>query len=70
MRTTWPTETQLTPESFSRRLKADATSSGPWAHVRSRPGSLMSAAEPLLELVPSWQTPTGNRAVYGLRRAG
>lgn len=42
--------------------------SGEWLHVRSRPGSLMDAAEPLVELLPNWTPISSDRALYGLRR--
>lgn len=58
----------VTHETFTRRVKAIATASGHWFHVRSRPQALMTASEPLLTQIPQWSMPESNRALYGLRR--
>jgi hypothetical protein len=65
-----PDATPLPKKAFTRRLKGAATASGGWLYVRSRPGSLMSAAEPLTSQLPDWIQEASNDAVYGLRRTG
>lgn len=67
---TYPMDAPVSRETFPRRLKAVATASGEWNHTRSRPGSLMNAAEPLAERLPGWSHDGTNRAIYGLRRSG
>jgi Poxvirus D5 protein-like len=68
--TAFPEDTPLSRETFTRRLKAVAIASGEWIHTRSRPGSLMNAAEPLATQLPHWTRDGSNDAVWGLRRIG
>lgn len=64
----FPDSTPLSHETFTRRLKAPAETSGQWVHTRSRPGTRMNNSEPLCARTPLWSPPEGNRAIYGLRR--
>jgi len=49
-----PEHTPLRRVAFIGRLKAAVTADGGWNYTRSRPGSLMTALEPLVGLVPEW----------------
>lgn len=60
----------LPKKALTRRLKVIATASGDWFYVRSRPGSRMSAAEPLAKQVPQWSREGSGMTLYGLRRSG
>ena len=65
----FPTDTHLLKKAFTRRIKTVATASGEWLYTRSRPGSMMSAAEPLCARVPGWNPDPSDHAQYGLRRS-
>lgn len=69
MDTRFPEQSQLTRDTFTRRLKGIATASGEWVYTRSRPGSLMDAPEPLTELLPRWSHCGSDAAMRGLRRS-
>lgn len=58
----------LAQATFTKRLKSIATASGDWIYIRSRPGALMDAHQPLAELVPDWTHNGSNAAIYGFRR--
>lgn len=66
----FPGAAALPKKTFTRRLNAAAAASGEWAHNRSRPGSLMSAEEPLLTRASGWSPDESDCAVWGLRRSG
>jgi hypothetical protein len=68
MTESYPREAVFSKPAFSRRLRAAATASGDWVYTRSRPGCLMTAAEPLTDRVPSWSHDGSDAAIYGLRR--
>ncbi|TFB59017.1 hypothetical protein E3N86_12295 [Cryobacterium sp. Hz7] len=56
-------------KAFTRRITTVATASGEWLYTRSRPGSLVSAAEPLTARAPGWTRNRSDDAQYGLRRS-
>lgn len=64
----FPREATLSKTAFTRRVKAAAIDSGKWSYTRSRPGSLMDAAEPLAKLASRWSHDGSDDAIYGLRR--
>ncbi len=66
----FPGAVQFSKGALTRRLKRAAAKSGDWHHSRSRPGSLMRAAEPLAERVPEWSHDGSNATIYGFRRSG
>lgn len=57
----------MSPETFTRRLKPIATSSGQWQHLRLRAASSLATPEPLLEHV-RWRPSFDGRAIWGFRR--
>lgn len=63
-----PHEATLSKTAFTRRVKAASIDSGKWIYTRSRPGSLMQAAEPLANRASRWSHDGSDDAVYGLRR--
>ena len=65
----FPTDTPLLKKAFTRRIKTVATASGEWLYTRSRPGSMMDAAEPLTARVTGWTRNRSDDAQYGLRRS-
>lgn len=65
-----PMELALPKTTFTRHLKAVLANSDSWFYTRSRPGSLMSADEPLMAHLTSWQHDGSYDAIYGLRRNG
>ncbi|WP_241987047.1 hypothetical protein [Cryobacterium sp. Sr3] len=65
----FPADTPLLKKAFTRRIKTVATASGEWLYTRSRPGSMMDAAEPLTARVPGWTRNRSDDAQYGLRRS-
>ncbi|WP_104195024.1 MULTISPECIES: primase-like DNA-binding domain-containing protein [unclassified Cryobacterium] len=64
----FPDEEALLGKAFTRRLKKVATTSGEWAYVRTRTGSLMDEAEPLTQRVGRWALNEAGGGQYGLRR--
>lgn len=64
----FPRESTLSKTAFTRRVKAAAIDSGKWIYSRSRPGSLMDAAEPLAIRAQHWSHDGSDDAIYGLRR--
>lgn len=66
----YPSDAALSRFTFARRLKTAVAFSGDWFYVRSRPGSLMAAQEPLAQFVPCWRKDASDVARYGLRRSG
>ena len=69
MHAEFPTDTPLLKKAFTRRIKTVATASGEWLYTRSRPGLMMSAAEPLTARAHGWTRDRSEKPQYGLRRS-
>ena len=65
----FPADTLLLKKAFTRRIKTVATASGEWLYTRSRPGSMMDAAEPLTARAHGWARDRSEKTQYGLRRS-
>ena len=65
----FPADGPLLKKAFTRRIKTVATASGEWLYTRSRPGSMMDAAEPLTARAHGWSKNASDVALYGLRRS-